>query len=466
MYNVITAPDRAPVVSMESNMYSSRLSIMSVVALSLLSSMASAAEPAGAAGGGAVSVGPKGAAGEAAGTTKDTSGEPWMRRHRPTRNQIEVGVFGGILVPSKNHELYNPADASVTWQPYNKVAPDIGLRLGYYPLSFLGLEIDGGIAPTKARTDKSGAVLGTFRGYALLQLPYRVAPFALVGVGLLGTTGLGGDLDPALHLGGGVKFYVNDLIALRLDVRDNVATKVGAASGRTNHLEVLLGVSIVLNKKKPPPEPDTDGDGFKDRVDACPKVPGVAPDGCPVKEDPDTDGDGFKDSKDACVEVPGIAPDGCPAPDRDGDGNPDSTDQCPDVPETKNNYQDEDGCPDEVPKEVKKFTGVIEGIYFDTDQATIKPASKPTLDNATKVLKDYPEVRVEISGHTDTDGDREHNIDLSLRRADAVKKYLIDAGIDAGRITTRGVGPDEPLADNTSAEGKAKNRRIQFALIQ
>ncbi len=436
------------------------LSLMSVVALSSLPGVATAAEPVAAAGEVEVSA-PK-----ASTSTKDSAAEPWMRRHRPTRNQIEVGVFGGILVPSKNHELYDPADPSVTWQPYNKVAPDIGLRLGYYPLSFLGLEIDGGIAPTKAATDKSKATLGTFRGYVLAQLPYRVAPFVLAGVGIIGTTGLGGDLDPALHFGGGVKFYVNDLIALRLDVRDNVATKVGSASGRTNHLEVLLGLSIVLNKKKPPADPDTDGDGFKDRVDACVKVPGVAPDGCPAPVDPDTDGDGFKDSKDACVEVPGIAPDGCPAPDRDGDGNPDSTDQCPDVPETKNNYQDEDGCPDEVPKEVKKFTGVIEGIYFDTDQATIKPTSKPTLDNATQVLKDYPEVKVEISGHTDADGDREHNIDLSRRRAESVRKYLIDAGVDASRITTRGVGPDEPIADNTSVEGKAKNRRIQFALIQ
>lgn len=449
-------------------MYSLPLSLMSVVALSSLSTSAAAAEPAGAEAGVAASsvAGPSaGASAKPTAASEQPSGEPWMKRHRPTRNQMEAGIYGGILAPSKNHELYNPDDPAVTWQRYKKVAPDIGLRFGYYPLSFMGLELEGGIAPTKA-ADGSGAVIGMFRGYGIFQLPYRVAPFALIGLGLLGTTGLGKDVDPALHLGGGVKFYVNDLIALRLDVRDNVATKVGPASGRTNHLEVLLGLSIVLNRKKPV-DPDTDGDGFKDRVDACPKVPGVAPDGCPVKkEDPDTDGDGFRDSKDACVDVPGIAPDGCPAPDRDGDGIPDATDQCPDVPETKNNYQDEDGCPDEVPKEVKRFTGVIEGIFFDTDQATIKPASKPTLDNATKVLKDYPEVKVEISGHTDTDGDRAHNVDLSLRRADAVKQYLLDAGIDAGRITTRGVGPDEPIADNTTAEGKAKNRRIQFALIQ
>ena len=359
------------------------------------------------------------------------SGEPWYKRHRPTRHQVELGAYAGILLPAKDHELYNPAE---TWQPYKKVAPDFGLRAGYYPLPLLGVELEGGIAPTKTATDGQGAVLGTFRGYGVVQLPYRLAPFALFGIGMIGTSGLGKDVDGAIHFGGGVKYYLNDRIALRLDVRDNVMRQVGIAAGRTNNLEILLGVSFVL-RKKPPPDPDTDGDGFKDRVDACPKVPGVAPDGCPP-------------------------------PDRDGDGIPDAVDECPDVPETKNNYKDQDGCPDEIPKEVKKFTGVIEGIYFDTDQDTIKPTSRPTLDRATAVLTEFPEVKVEISGHTDTDGDRDHNTDLSRRRAEAVRKYLLDAGIDPSRITTRGAGPDEPIATNETAEGKAKNRRIEFKLIE
>jgi OOP family OmpA-OmpF porin len=462
-------------------MPSLRSSILSVVALSSLSSTAAAAEPAASgevslstssaeASGAAAAPAPAPTSAPAAESTakpaKAASDEPWIKRHRPTRNQIEVGIYGGIFVPAKDHELYNPANASVAWQPYNKVAPDLGVRVGYYPLSVLGIELEGGIAPTKAATDKSSALLGTFRGYAIAQLPYRVTPFALIGLGLLGTTGLGGDVDPALHLGGGVKFYINDLLALRLDVRDNVATQVGEASGRTNHLEVLLGLSFVLNRKKPAPDPDTDGDGFKDRVDKCVQVPGVAPDGCPPPEDPDSDGDGFKDSVDKCVDVPGVAPDGCPPPDRDGDGIIDPLDKCPDEPETKNNYKDDDGCPDEIPKEVKRYTGVIEGIYFDTDKDVIKSDSRPTLDNAAKVMKEFPDMKVEISGHTDTDGVREHNVDLSRRRAEAVRKYLIDAGIDPSRITTRGAGPDEPRDSNESEAGKAKNRRIEFSLIQ
>ena len=435
-------------------MISVRVSILSVVVLSSRPASAAAAEPADATGEAATSAAPARA-----------PAEPWIKRHRPTRNQLELGIYGGVLLPARDHELYDPADASVTWQPYRRVAPDVGLRVGFYPLSVLGLEIEGGVVPTRTADDGARAVLGTFRGHALAQLPYRITPFALFGLASLGTTGLGGDADPALHFGGGVKFYVTDLIALRLDIRDTVATRVGAATGRTHHPEVLLGLSLVLGRKKPA-DPDSDGDGFKDKQDACPQVPGVAPNGCPPPPDPDSDGDGFKDKQDACPQVPGVAPDGCPPPDRDGDGILDPVDRCPDDPETKNNYQDEDGCPDEVPREVKKFTGVIEGIYFDTDQDVIKPSSLPTLQNAAKVMQEFPDMKVEISGHTDADGDRGYNIDLSRRRAEAVRKFLIGAGVAEGRITTRGAGPDEPIADNATADGKAKNRRIEFALIQ
>ena len=168
---------------------------------------------------------------------------------------------------------------------------------------------------------------------------------------------------------------------------------------------------------------------------------------------------------DKCPQVPGVAPDGCPPPDTDGDGIIDANDKCIQEPESKNNYQDADGCPDDVPKAVVKFSGVIKGIYFDVDKDTIKKNSKKTLDESIAVLKEHKEVRLEISGHTDSDGNRDHNIDLSARRAEAVRKYQIDAGIDAGRLTSRGAGPDEPVADNKTKAGKALNRRIEFKLL-
>jgi len=95
----------------------------------------------------------------------------------------------------------------------------------------------------------------------------------------------------------------------------------------------------------------------------------------------------------------------------------------------------------------------------------IKKTSKKTLDEAVAVLKEHSDVRLEISGHTDSDGNRDHNIDLSARRAEAVRKYLVDAGIDSARLTSRGAGPDEPVADNKTKANKALNRRIEFKLM-
>ena len=132
---------------------------------------------------------------------------------------------------------------------------------------------------------------------------------------------------------------------------------------------------------------------------------------------------------------------------------------------TKNGFQDGDGCPDEVPDKVKAFMGVIKGIEFDTGKATIRAASRPTLDEAAAVLKEYPKVRVLITGHTDNAGSRDLNMTLSADRAGAVKSYLVSKGVDAGRIETRGAGPDNPIADNKTAAGKQKNRRIEFKLL-
>ncbi|GMV15516.1 MAG: OmpA family protein [Polyangiaceae bacterium] len=420
-------------------------------------------------------------------------------------NYIELGLFAGALFPSEDHNFEDSKTESGA-RPHLKlksVAPDFGLRAGYYPVRFVGLEIEGAFMPTKDEKDGK-ANLSAFRGHLVGQMPLGgVTPFVLLGFGSLGANSdsMGKDRDPALHFGAGVKIPVSQSLGIRLDLRDNMTQKDGgptSAAGdgdQTHHPEVLLGLSLKLGlskKEAPAVAPkDSDGDGFFDPQDKCPTVAGVAPDGCPP---PDSDKDGFIDPEDKCPTEPGIAPDGCPDkdPDKDGildpedkcpneagvapDGCPDKdpdkdgildpNDKCPKEPETKNNYLDEDGCPDEVPAEVKKFTGVIEGIEFDTGKATIRPKSTATLDAAVKVLTDFPTVKLEISGHTDNVGKDDKNLKLSQDRADAVKKYFTDKGIDASRIQTRGAGPNEPIADNKTAAGKQKNRRTEFKLIQ
>lgn len=431
--------------------------------------------------------------------TKDKrKDKPWIKRWAPERNMGEIGIYGGVLIPSRSLELFQ-ADLTLQdqgFKRYKRVAPDFGLRFGYYPIRFFGLEAEGGAMLGKV-DGGDRATMWTARGHLVGQLGLSsITPFILVGAGALGVSSdrsaVGSEVDVGLHFGGGLKFFLSRYVALRVDVRDIVTAKRGVKDGLTSNLEVLGGLSITLGRKdKPKPGPkdtdgdgfmdpedkcvdepgvapdgcpirDKDGDGFLDNVDACIDEPGVAPDGCPIR---DKDGDGFLDDVDACIDEAGVAPDGCPIRDKDGDGILDPDDACKEQPETKNGFEDGDGCPDEVPKEVEKFTGVIEGIFFDTAKDSIKPTSRPTLDRAVELLKKFPSVRVEVSGHTDDVGKRDYNVDLSARRAASVKKYLTDAGIDASRIETRGAGPDEPIAPNKTKAGKAKNRRIEFKLL-
>jgi outer membrane protein OmpA-like peptidoglycan-associated protein len=375
----------------------------------------------------------------------------WIKRWAPERNMGEIGIYGGLFIPARRLELFQPDNAlpDMGYKPLRKINGEFGARVGYYPIRFLGLELEGG-AMLARTTNDDRATLYHVRGHLVAQLGlWSVTPFVLAGISGLGVSSsrgsVGKDIDMGFHFGGGLKIYASRWIAFRVDVRDTLTAGRGIDEGVIHNVEALLGLSITLGRKdKKKPEPI---------VEAPPPGPG------------DKDGDGFLDPDDRCIDEPGVAPDGCPIRDKDGDGILDPEDQCIDEPETKNNYKDKDGCPDEVPQEVAKFTGAIEGIFFDTDKATIKPKSRPVLDKAVKVLKDFPDVKVEISGHTDSTGDRTHNIELSQRRADAVKKYLVDHGITEDRMDTRGAGPDEPIADNTSKAGKAKNRRIEFKLL-
>ena len=209
------------------------------------------------------------------------------------------------------------------------------------------------------------------------------------------------------------------------------------------------------------PDPDPDKDGVMGEADLCPTVASTEPDGCPAQ---DGDKDGIPDDQDKCPDVKGVAPDGCP-PDADKDGIPDADDKCVNEPETDNGYQDTDGCPDEIPVEVKKFTGSIKGINFRSGRSAIQASSYPVLDGAVAVLKEYPDLKLEIGGHTDSAGRASSNQRLSQKRAEAVLQYMVDKGIDAARLTAVGYGEAQPKATNKTRAGRAENRRIEFKLI-
>jgi outer membrane protein OmpA-like peptidoglycan-associated protein len=220
------------------------------------------------------------------------------------------------------------------------------------------------------------------------------------------------------------------------------------------------------------PDLDNDSDGIADTEDRCPddaedRDGFQDEDGCPEL---DNDQDGIPDLQDRCPldpeDVDGFQDeDGCIDPDNDADGIPDVVDDCPDSAEVYNGFQDLDGCPDELPPEIKEFTGVIQGIYFEIDSDTIKAQSFSVLDRAARVLQDYPDVRLKIEGHTDSDGGEEHNLDLSQRRAMSVGQYLIDAGVNPDRLEWQGYGESRPIASNNTQDGKAQNRRVEFHVI-
>lgn len=255
-------------------------------------------------------------------------------------------------------------------------------------------------------------------------------------------------------------------------------------------------------REAPPPAPgDRDGDAVLDPDDRCPDEAedrdGVEDaDGCP--EDGDIDGDSIPDSADFCVFEPEdrdeyLDEDGCPEPDDDLDGIVDGDDRCPRDPEDRDGFEDDDGCPDadndrdgiadvmdRCPNELGTegeqgcprtyvdvevtSEGIIihQQVFFETNRAVIRSISFPLLDTVAQVLRDFPDIRVEVQGHTDSRGRDAHNLRLSQARAESVREYLIRAGIAPERLSAHGYGETQPIETNATPEGRAANRRVEF----
>ena len=215
---------------------------------------------------------------------------------------------------------------------------------------------------------------------------------------------------------------------------------------------------------------DADGDGVCDGIDTCPDTPkGATVDakGCPS----DPDGDGIMDGVDSCASTPkGCTVDarGCPA-DADGDGVCDGLDQCPNTPEGLR--VDTQGCPIEVSeKEVELLdTGLIrlQNVNFETGKAVLKPESLPVLEDVARILQQYPTLQIEIGGHTDNRGTAEKNEKLSTDRANAVLEHIKQnfPQVASSQFTAKGYGQSRTIAPNTSELGRAKNRRVEFKVL-
>jgi outer membrane protein OmpA-like peptidoglycan-associated protein len=215
---------------------------------------------------------------------------------------------------------------------------------------------------------------------------------------------------------------------------------------------------------------DADKDGVPDGVDKCPNTPTgglVDAQGCPL----DADRDGVADGVDQCANTPvGVSVDekGCPT-DSDSDGVFDGVDQCPNTPQGAK--VDKDGCPIEISeKEIEMLDSgkiTVRNIYFDTAKADIKPESEAVLNEIGTILIQWPQLVIEVGGHADARGTEEYNLDLSQRRAESVRSWLVThyPQLDASKFTAKGYGEGQPVASNKTKAGMAQNRRVEFKVL-
>lgn len=301
------------------------------------------------------------------------------------------------------------------------------------------------------------------------------APYALGGAGVM----LGEDYfnqSPRVvgELGGGFLTEIRPgWPLLRIDLRYRQARKVSEFNDQV-FADLSAGIGLVFPMGTPSPAPaarppapaaapppeaaaDADGDGVPDRRDACPGTPPgtrVNPGGCTA----DLDRDGVADGVDRCPETPPGAPvdaAGCP-PDTDGDGVGDGADACPATP--AGTAVDAQGCP---PPEVLR----LEGVPFASGSATLTAPARAALADVAARLKARPGVRVEVAGHGDDRGGRAYNLDLSRRRAEAVRDGLVALGVPAAALTARGYGATDPLAAGDGDAARARNRRVELRIL-
>jgi len=239
-------------------------------------------------------------------------------------------------------------------------------------------------------------------------------------------------------------------------------------------------------------DPDNDGDGLDDADDLCPNEAETRNgyldrDGCPddkpgfkpfgsgdeITSVGDRDGDGLEDDLDLCPDEAedrdGFEDtDGCPEPDDDGDGIPDAVDDCPRSAEIVNGVADRDGCPDVATMTVTT-KGIVLGdtIRFYPGSARLDHKSDSLLDSLAEILAVHPEIlRLEVAGHTDSEGPDQMNLELSQARAAAVRDYLIGKGIAPSRLIAVGYGETKPIASNGTPHGRLLNRRVELTILE
>ncbi len=359
------------------------------------------------------------------------------------------------------------------------------LALGYAYADHWNIEIFGNTLGLDGFSPQDQTELGV-NFLAVLDREASFSPFLLAGISAVKTEfdNLPNDTNTAAaSIGVGFLWSLGESpVSLRGDYRHR------AELGENEFKDNLATLGLQVGFGGSPKSIDTDGDGVNDDLDQCPNTPlGAAVDarGCEL----DDDGDGVVNSKDACPNTPAgaqVDARGCAAKDSDGDGVIDADDQCPNTPagarvDANGCELDDDGdgvvnskdrCPNtqagvRVDVNGCEITEVIElpGVNFASNSDRLLPGAENVLNDAAATLRKYPDLVVQVSGHTDSDGAAAYNESLSERRAKTVMNYLVERGANAANLTARGYGEAEPVADNSTATGKAANRRVELRIL-
>jgi len=420
-----------------------------------------------------------------------------------------ISSYGGSALASEYSWYLSPMLSYDKGDEDRQADNDVGLHLGVgtYLNERWNVEISA-VADTLDASNGPGAYKQRgliIDGLYFFSRDAGLSVYGVVGLGALRTE-LSGDkaTNGSANVGLGFMAPVNDAIGLRSDIRYRIDNDDRVA-GEERFGDLLFNVGLYIPfggttitaaaapEPEPAPEPvvapvDSDGDGVADSADRCPNsLAGINVDasGCEV----DSDGDGISDSRDACPgSAAGVSVDGrgCER-DGDNDGVVDSRDRCPATPahsrvDAEGCIPDSDGdgvadnldrCPATAPGTQVDGKGceleaviVLKGVHFETGSARLTAASAAALDEIVTTMKRYPGLVIEVGGHTDSQGAEGFNQRLSAQRAQAVVDYLVGHGIDGSRLKAKGYGSSQPVADNATAAGRAKNRRVELQILQ
>jgi OOP family OmpA-OmpF porin len=374
-------------------------------------------------------------------------------QERPAKT-IELGGFVGVHLFDEDAEI-GVADAADSQAPDDFAG--VGVRMGWL---FGGgrFAVEGELAVVPTASNGVDVTVFGWRASGLFHVTTGAwRPFVLLGGGALSMSSTdsrvaASDTDLVGHVGLGVKWDVADDWGLRLDGRALLPPS-SESEGPTVDGEIWIGFygRFPLWHEKKPEEKKAEPPPPAPAPKPAPPAPKPAPPAPPRPAD--ADGDGVPDAEDA---VPDAAEDkdgfqdedGAPDPDNDGDAVLDAADGCPVEAETPNGYRDGDGCADEMPKEVQALVGPIAGVAFTPGKAALTKAAQKALDKVAAVLVAVPEVSVGITVLSP---------ELAGERAEAVRQYLVQKGVDAARIEVTGAAPDKP--------DKPKEVRVELRVL-